>query len=127
MIKEATAGDCYVTDCGGSCSSGFVPITTQPCGSAKPVTRHSSKKDSTLCCPLSGAPDPKKCTWRGSAPSCNGHCHDNEVTVELNKWGDGDYCEGGNKAYCCEVTTLAKNTCYWTADRCSGSDTLMVS
>ncbi|KAI0877792.1 carbohydrate-binding module family 18 [Hypoxylon argillaceum] len=102
--------DCYVTDCGGTCNAGFVKITNQPCGSAKPITRHSSRKDSSLCCPLDGAPSKDDCTWRGSAPSCNGHCHEDEVTVELNRWGSGKYCEDGNKAYC------------WEGKRCNGDD-----
>ncbi|KAI1125321.1 carbohydrate-binding module family 18 [Nemania abortiva] len=114
--------DCYVTDCGGTCNAGFVKITNQPCGSAKPITRHSSKKDSQLCCPLDGAPSKDDCTWRGSAPSCNGHCHEDEVTVELNRWGSGKYCEDGNKAYCCK--TALDNTCYWTGEgkNCNGDD-----
>ncbi|KAI1412614.1 glycosyl hydrolases family 18-domain-containing protein [Hypoxylon sp. FL1857] len=112
--QEAGAQDCYVSDCGGSCDTGFIPITHQPCGSAKPVTRHSSKKDSKLCCPLAAAPNPKDCTWRGSAPSCNGHCADDEVAVELNRWGDGKYCENGNKAYCCKSKAV-ENTCYWSS------------
>lgn len=111
--QDVTSADCYVTDCGGSCKAGFLSITKQPCGGAKPVTRHSKGKDSSLCCPITAAPDPDKCTWRGSAPSCNGHCNDNEVAVELNRWGDGDYCEDGNKAYCCEVSDKS-NQCYWT-------------
>ncbi|KAL8730716.1 MAG: hypothetical protein Q9166_003908 [cf. Caloplaca sp. 2 TL-2023] len=112
--KDATAADCYVTDCGGSCKAGFAPITHQPCGGAKPVIRTAKEDDSTLCCPLDAAPDPDKCVWRGTAPSCNGRCHDGEVTVQQNKWGDGKYCEDGNKAYCCEVTNDKENKCYWT-------------
>lgn len=107
------AQDCYVSDCGGTCKTGFISITHQPCGGAKPVTRHSKKKDSALCCPISAAPKASDCTWRGSAPSCNGHCEENEVTVELNRWGSGKYCEDGNKAYCCKNQGL-ENTCYWT-------------
>ncbi|KAI0443525.1 carbohydrate-binding module family 18 [Xylaria telfairii] len=114
--------DCYVTDCGGTCQAGFVKITNQPCGSAKAVTRHSTKKDSSLCCPLDGAPSKDNCEWRGKAPLCNGHCNGGEVTVELNRWGDGWYCEDGNKAYCCE--TALDNKCYWTgeAQNCKGDD-----
>jgi chitinase len=107
------AQDCYVTDCGGSCKAGFISITNQPCGSAKPITRHSTKKNSQLCCPLTAAPNPKDCAWRGTPPGCNGRCHDGEVTVELNRWGDGKYCESGNKVYCCKSQAV-ENTCYWT-------------
>ncbi|KAI0595746.1 carbohydrate-binding module family 18 [Biscogniauxia sp. FL1348] len=120
--KGVSVPDCYVTSCGGSCKAGFLKITNQPCGSATPVFRHSSEDDSLLCCPLAGAPSSKDCAWRGSAPSCNGHCQEDEVTVELNRWGDGKYCEDGNKAYCCK--TSIKNTCYWTGvgKRCNGDD-----
>ena len=88
------------------------------------MTRHSKGKDSSLCCPLSGAPDPHRCTWRGSAPSCNGHCHTGEVTLEYNKWGSGDYCEDGQKVYCCEQTADEENNCYWTGtgNQCKKGD-----
>lgn len=35
--QEATAQDCVVTECGGSCDAGYISITTQPCGSATPT------------------------------------------------------------------------------------------
>ena len=44
--EGGTAADCYTIDCGGICKAGFIRITTQPCGGAKPVTRHA-KKDSS--------------------------------------------------------------------------------
>lgn len=35
--------------------------------------------------------------------------------LEMNKWGKGDYCEDGNKAYCGEASsTETENSCYWT-------------
>lgn len=110
---DATIPDCYVTDCGGTCKAGFFKITNQPCGGAKAFTRQSKKKDSELCCPTASAPDPKQCRWRGSAPSCNGHCHDSEVMLQMNRWGNGKYCEDGNKAYCCESPTTKDHDCYW--------------
>jgi chitinase len=111
--RDATQADCYVSDCGGSCKTGFIPINKQPCGGATPIFRHSDQADSTLCCPISAAPDPKTCTWRSSPPWCNGHCEDEEVLLQLNRWGDGGYCEDGNKAYCCR-TSDHNNKCYWT-------------
>lgn len=93
--EDAVVGDCRVTDCGGSCTAGEVPIVKQPCGGAKPVTRHSTKSDSTLCCPISAAPDRKNCKWEGGAPSCNGHCHPGQIAMQSNRWGDGAYCEDG--------------------------------
>ncbi|KAI0897338.1 glycosyl hydrolases family 18-domain-containing protein [Annulohypoxylon nitens] len=111
--EDATVPDCYVTDCGGSCKPGWLSVEKQPCGGAKPVTRHSKEADSTLCCPMEGAPNKADCSWRGTAPSCNGHCHDNEVALELNRWGDGKYCEDGNKAYCCKSPVTEGHQCYW--------------
>lgn len=128
--QDVAAQDCYVSDCGKGCDKpGFIKITNQPCGSATPVFRHSSEDDSSLCCPLAAAPDSNECRWRGSAPSCNGHCEDGEVVVELNKWGDGKYCEDGNKAYCCNIPEGKENNCYWTGagGRCKSGDELLVS
>lgn len=47
--------------------------------------------------------------------------------MELNRWGDGKYCEDGNKAYCCK--TDLENTCYWTGEgqNCNGDDEALVS
>ncbi|PHH81695.1 hypothetical protein CDD83_3506 [Cordyceps sp. RAO-2017] len=110
--KEATVPDCYVTGCGGYCKPGFLKVTSQPCGSSD-WKGNAEGADSQLCCPLQGAPDAAKdCTWRGSALFCNGHCYDDEVTMELNQWGGGKYCSDGNKAYCCKSPLAVENKCY---------------
>ncbi|KAJ3957714.1 hypothetical protein N0V92_005733 [Colletotrichum tropicale] len=114
--QDMGAQNCYVTDCGGKCDKkGFKAVTTQPCGSAKAVTRRSSKADSTLCCPIDSAPDPADCKWRtrGNAPTCNGRCEYGEVGLQLNKWGDGKYCEDGHKMYCCKTNSVSghENKC----------------
>jgi len=121
---DAAIPDCYVTDCGGTCRPGFVRITQQPCGNAKPVTRHSDKPDSQLCCPLTAAPDPSTCRWRGGWGSCNGRCHEGEVTLQTNKWGDGWYCEDGVKVYCCDSPVAKRQNCYWAGvgQHCNGED-----
>ncbi|KFY45856.1 hypothetical protein V494_00722 [Pseudogymnoascus sp. VKM F-4513 (FW-928)] len=107
---------CYITSCDGHCDAGDIKITDQPCG--------DGDKRSKLCCPLSGAPDPEECTWRGGAPWCNGHCHDDEVMMEMNRWGSGAWCSDGNKAYCCKSPLAAENSCYWTGvgGTCNGDD-----
>lgn len=110
---EGTVPDCYVTDCGGSCKPGFVSLTTQPCGNAQIITRHSDSPDSALCCPLNGVPKKEDCSWKGVTPYCNGHCGDSEVLLQMNPWGDGRYCEDGNKAYCCKSPVFRDHKCRW--------------
>ncbi|KAM7212522.1 putative glycosyl hydrolases family 18 protein [Rhypophila decipiens] len=122
---DVNVPDCYVTGCGGSCNPGFISVTSQPCGSAKPVTRHSSERDSQLCCPVTSAPDPKTCRWRGTPHLCNGHCQPGEITMQLNKWGDGRYCESGNQAYCCDSPLAKGQQCYWKNSACNSGDTAM--
>jgi chitinase len=43
--------------------------------------------------------------------------------LELNRWGDGKYCEDGNKVYCCKSEAV-ENTCYWTGvgGNCNNGD-----
>ncbi|WQF79589.1 Putative glycoside hydrolase family 18, catalytic domain, glycoside hydrolase superfamily [Colletotrichum destructivum] len=95
---------CYISKCGDGCNPGDIKITQQKCAKGK---------DSKLCCPLSGAPDPKECTWRGGPHLCNGHCHDDEVMTHMSKWGGGaDYWDG-NAAHCCKSPLGEENTCYW--------------
>lgn len=108
---------CYITACDGNCDAGDIKITDQKCG--------TGNKRSKLCCPLSGAPDPNECEWRGNPGPCNGHCHDDEVMMEMNKWGgDGRGCSDGNKAYCCKSPLAEENSCYWAGvgASCKGDD-----
>ncbi|KAK2850539.1 hypothetical protein FQN49_005565, partial [Arthroderma sp. PD_2] len=104
FYEDAHIPSCYTTGCDGNCKAGFIKITEQDCGDGK---------KSKLCCPLEGAPDPADCTWRGTAPFCNGHCHDNEVTLLLDKHGDGNVCWDGNKVYCCKSPLAEGNKCSW--------------
>lgn len=47
----------------------------------------------------------------------------------MNRWGDGKYCEDGNKVYCCEVPNAEENKCYWTGvgGTCKSGDETLVS
>ena len=102
--NDAPAGDCRTTECGTtSCRPGEIKITEQWC----------DDQTSALCCPLASAPDPKKCTWRGTAPFCNGQCLPGEVALESNRKGDGDWCTDGLKFYCCEVPDFEQYKCSW--------------
>ena len=96
--EESSGGDCRTTECGGKCKPGEIAVTTQPCGHATFLTEHSSDKDSTLCCPISAAPDAKNCQWHGTAPLCDGECDPGQVALESNKWGDGKYCNDGKSS-----------------------------
>ncbi|KAK2052280.1 glycoside hydrolase, partial [Colletotrichum caudatum] len=97
---------CYVTSCGvEDCKAGEIKITDQKC---------SKGKKSTLCCPLSGAPDPKSCHWRGGETKfCNGYCKDDEVMTHMSKYGGGADCWDGQLAHCCESSLGEKNICKW--------------
>ncbi len=109
-----------MTGCKGDCKPGFIKISEQKCG--------KDDQKSKLCCPLSGAPDPNDCTWRGEAPQCNGHCHDDEVMLQMNRWGDGKYCDDGHKAFCCKSPLAQENKCYWAGmgKDCDSGDKPMV-
>lgn len=108
---ELGAGDCYVTSCGTTgCKSGEVKMTDQQCDGDGLL--------SSLCCPFAAAPNPDTCTWRGTAPQCNGRCHSGEVALESNKWGDGKHCDDGLKFYCCPAVNEIPD-CRWT--KCGGS------
>jgi chitinase len=76
--EDATRGDCRTTNCGVTyCSPGEIRVTTQ----------HCDKGDSAFCCPIASAPDPSKCTWRGTTPLCNGQCLAGEVALQSSRWG----------------------------------------
>ncbi|KAJ1325255.1 chitinase [Microdochium nivale] len=96
---------CYVTACGDQCKAGMIKITDQKCG---------KNQKSELCCPLSGAPDPKECHWRGSETKfCNGYCRDDEVMTHMSKYGGGASCWDGQVAHCCKSSLGEKNICKW--------------
>ncbi|KAL9118258.1 MAG: hypothetical protein Q9187_005199 [Circinaria calcarea] len=79
--QDANGGDCHTTDCGVTdCTPGETRITIQPC--EEPDFFTGEALSTALCCPLSSAPDPKKCQWRGTGFDCNGQCHPNEVALE---------------------------------------------
>jgi chitinase len=97
---------CYVTSCGvETCKPGEIKITDQKCG---------KNQRSTLCCPMSGAPDPETCTWRGfEANFCNGYCKDDEVMTHMSKYGGEKNCWDGQMAHCCPSSLGEKNICKW--------------
>ncbi|KAH8882031.1 hypothetical protein GQ53DRAFT_589853, partial [Thozetella sp. PMI_491] len=113
--QQVQGGQCRLTDCNKKCSTGEVLITSQPCDD-----QYGNQGTSQLCCPVTSAPDPSTCTWRGNAPYCNGRCHENEVAMEQNKWGDSTaMCSDGNYVYCCALPEGLESNCRTTD--CGGS------
>lgn len=45
----------------------------------------------------------------------------------MNRWGDGKYCEDGNKVYCCESPAAKGHDCCWAGvnQACNKDDTTM--
>jgi chitinase len=105
--SDVNGGDCRGTTCGSTgCQPGEIEMTTFQCD--------GDGNESTVCCPLSSAPDPNTCSWQGTAPFCNGQCLVGQVALVSGLWGDGDYCSDGRKFYCCDVQEEAKKIdCRW--------------
>ncbi|KAF2261303.1 hypothetical protein CC78DRAFT_535764 [Lojkania enalia] len=115
--NDASAASCYQSDCNQSCNSGFISISQIGCG---------GKKNRNVCCPVSSAPDPKDCTWRGNPTACNGQCHPGELTMTLDKkGGSSGRCVSGNKMLCCKVADNVADTCYWNQKECRSGDVEM--
>ena len=113
-------GACETTSCGGSCSPGTIEITTVACPSG-------GNKDQKLCCPISSAPDPSTCHWRGDPWFCNGQCHGGEVALASSVDGGNGHCHDGRQFYCCPIPVVADGggiNCGW-GDSCSSDQTLM--
>lgn len=118
-------GACETTSCGGSCSAGTIEITTLACP--------KGGKDQKLCCPISSAPDPSTCHWRGGETSslCNGQCHGGEVALASSKDGSktdkNHHCIDGRQFYCCPIPEVADGAginCGW-QDQCRSDQELM--
>lgn len=126
--RNAPDGDCRVTDCGIEwCKPGEIIISTASCGERDEDGVDEIANTRAICCPLSSAPNPSDCVWRGSTGrACNGQCHANEMTLHSSKWGNGgDACWWGVRVFCCPVAN--KPDCRWTecTEACSDSEDLM--
>jgi len=85
--------------------------TFKSCGSTCDKTKemevgHSKKCKSgnaPICCPYDSLPT---CQWRGGGSSCHGACHEDEVTLFYDSYGDGDRCPRGKKVFCCVTQTF---------------------
>ncbi|KAI9923857.1 hypothetical protein MW887_008162 [Aspergillus wentii] len=101
--------DCYITDCGESCSHGDTTMVRlnedeNGNGCSEGFTGDSQQRSS---------PDSSTCKWRGE-PNYFGVCHANceigEVTMAQDDFGgSGSHCDtGGQKAWCCPATNGQK-------------------
>ena len=103
--EDAPAGDCRTTECANkSCRPGELKITEQWC---------NDQSNNALCCPLASAPDPSKCQWHGTPPSCNGQCFEGQVALQSNRKGNGQWCHDGRQFYCCDVPAFKQYGCEW--------------
>lgn len=84
-------GDCQTTECGKHCSPGFIEMESLSCPDG-------SDSEWRICCPLSSAPDPSTCQWRGGDNGgglCNGQCHGGEVALSSAVNGGNGHCADG--------------------------------
>lgn len=112
-----TLSSCVWSECGASCPSGTGAVAgggSHPQNSNVGIwqTGCSGKSTRTYCCPNDNKPT---CTWRGTAPFCNGKCHSGEVQVATDWNGGGEDCITGHKALCCtsNAADAANAACNW--------------
>ncbi|PLN83775.1 glycosyl hydrolases family 18-domain-containing protein [Aspergillus taichungensis] len=112
-------GNCVTTECGKKCGAGYIEMTDFDCPDGDGVSR--------ICCPISAAPDPKTCNWRGGPPLCNGQCHGGEVALASAVDGGNGHCSDGRQFYCCPIPEVAAGggiNCGW-KDECSDDQEIM--
>ncbi|KAL3476933.1 glycosyl hydrolases family 18-domain-containing protein [Aspergillus californicus] len=119
------AARCMTTECGKHCSPGFVEVGDFRCPDGH------DKGDVRICCPLSSAPDPSTCKWRGGEGGliklCNGQCHGGEVAIASATDGGNGHCSDGHQFYCCPVPEVAAGggiNCGW-KDKCSDDQEIL--
>jgi chitinase len=107
---------CIWGDCGKDCP-----------GTSKPAQRSDGKsrgnagiyafcpegETRNYCCPKDK--EMPTCTWRGTAPFCNGKCEKGEVQVSSDGSATGEECWTGHKVLCCTSTEsdAAIGQCKW--------------
>ncbi|KAL2869898.1 glycosyl hydrolases family 18-domain-containing protein [Aspergillus lucknowensis] len=119
--EEQHPGDCSTTECGKPCGPGLIEMTSFGCPDG------GDKGDSRICCPITSAPDPKTCAWRGNPSLCNGQCHGGEVALASAVDGGNGHCSDGRQFYCCPIPEVAAGggiNCGW-KDQCSDDQELL--
>ncbi|KAA8895207.1 hypothetical protein FN846DRAFT_348546 [Sphaerosporella brunnea] len=109
VFGSFNVGDCYITDCGGSCDAGYklMTHTNEKDGEGCPNSNKNSKQRQ-YCCPEWAAPDPSTCHWYGTASACFGQCVPGEVLMIEDNYGGASHCKNGKKVWCCEGSNAAK-------------------
>ncbi|KDR82337.1 hypothetical protein GALMADRAFT_237588 [Galerina marginata CBS 339.88] len=106
---------CQLGECGQSCPAGLSPAQRSDGknrGNTGTNTGCTGSDSRLYCCPSDDMPT---CTWRGTAPFCDGKCHDGEVEVTSSTSGTGASCWTGHKVLCCLKTAsdAAVSECHW--------------
>lgn len=88
--------DCYATKCGERCPDDHSILEDYPSSCKYPHRKQ-------ICCPRERTP--RDCFWRGgesggAGRACHGQCHNGELTILLDGYGNR-HCATGNQAYCC--------------------------
>ncbi|KAL4783534.1 hypothetical protein BJX76DRAFT_368377 [Aspergillus varians] len=117
-------GACGTTECGKPCGPGFITMDSFKCPDG------GGKGDSNICCPISSAPDPESCSWRGgeSGILCNGQCHGGEVALASAVDGGNGHCADGRQFYCCPIPEVAAGggiNCGWKQGGCSDDQEIL--
>lgn len=107
---------CQLGECGQPCPANLSPAQRSDGknkGNTGTNTGCSGNDARLYCCPSNDMPT---CLWRGSAPFCNGKCHDGEVEVTSSTSGTGATCWTGHKVLCCTntVSDVSLSHCQWT-------------
>lgn len=113
--SQDTLSSCQLGECGQSCPAGLSPAQRSDGknkGNTGTNTGCLEGQSRLYCCPSSDMPT---CQWRGTAPFCNGKCHDGEVEVTSSTSGTGETCKTGHKVLCCTQTgsDAAAGKCEW--------------
>ena len=114
-VRPDPITSCQLGECGKSCPAGLSPAQRSDGknrGNTGTNTGCSGDASRLYCCPSNDMPT---CLWRGTAPFCNGKCHDGEVEVTSSTSGGGATCWTGHKVLCCTktVSDAAISRCQW--------------
>ncbi len=105
-IPSGLLTSCKLGECGLPCPANLNLSPAQRSdgknkGNTGTITGCSGNNARLYCCPSNDMPT---CLWRGSAPFCNGECHDGEVEVTSSTSGTGATCWTGHKVLYCTKT-----------------------